>query len=161
MAEFDFNDLVAQAEAAGGGPTSSWEDGQYKMTVARSKTSKTKSGLPSLDILWTNDDDNYVGQTNWENININKENNTSVSIFINKLIALGIEKEFLKTNPPLEQVAAMLEGVTALVDFKTKPWKSDPSRTSLDFRVKKLIDLDLSDDESSDPAENSEGGIFG
>lgn len=158
--DFDLEALVAQAESAPGGGGSDWEDGRYTMEITRTNTGTTQeNNKPKIGLLWKIVGDGpYAGQSNWDNITVNTENATSVSIFINKLVALGLSKDFLKGNPPTEQILAMLEGVTAVVDYAVKPWKSDPSKTSREFRVVKLVDNDSFVSETSS---ESSGGIFG
>lgn len=151
MFEVDLGDMLDEVEADGGTSSSElWEDGRYKLEITRTNVGKTQKGMPKLGILWKSLDGPNSGATKWENLTINKESKTSKSIFINKLLALGLSKEFLKTSPGLEQVAEMLTGVVASVDVSTETWKSDSTKKSQKFKVVKLINTD--DPAGDDPA---------
>ncbi len=149
MFEIDLEELLNKAESMGSVSGSEWEKGQYRMEIAKTNTGKTKDGKSAkVGLMWKNLSEPYAGESNWENLTLNKSNDTSVSIFVNKLLSLGLSKEFLRTKPALEQVAAMLEGVVADVEFSVEPWKSDPTKTGKRFKVVRLIDTSEPDAEA-------------
>lgn len=160
MFEVNLGEMLDQAEQDGGGAASAdlWDDGRYKLEATRANTGTTRDGKPKIGILWKSLEGPSAGQSKWENINVNPDSKVSVSIFINKLLALGLSKELLKENPPLEQVAEMLVGTIASVDVTSEVWKSDSSKKSQKFKVVKLVDtnVDTAEDEVDD-----ESGLFG
>jgi hypothetical protein len=162
MPEFDLGELLKQAEEAGGLDSSapSWQDGTYRMSVSRASYSTKPGKAPQLSLFWRMEDGEYVGQCDWDNNQIDLKNEIGIKILLSKLVALGISKEFMQTNPPMEQIAFMLEGEVAMVKFSTKPWKTDATKLGKTFRViKRLTDLDETE-EITDSEEGS-GGIFG
>lgn len=140
MFEVDLGSLLDEVEAAGDLKGEEWLDGQYKFEIIRTNTGRTKDGKsPKMGLLWKAVDGPYAGQSQWENLTI-QDNPTSKAIFMNKLVDLGLSKDTIRSAVNLEQIASMLEGTKALVDFQMKPWSKNPDKKSPVFRVVRLID---------------------
>lgn len=159
MFELDLGEMLDEVEARGSASGSQWEKGQYRMQALRTNHGTTQNGAkPKLGILWKALDGPYAGESEWENITLDRTNETSVDIFVNKLLSLGFSKEFLRSKPPMEQIAGMIEGVVALIDFSTKAWKSDATKFEKKFKVVKLLD---SLDAAEESVESDTDSVFG
>lgn len=157
MFELELGEVLDAMESEGSVSGSEWEPGQYNLEIVRTNYGMTKSGSkPKLGLLWRATDGPYAGESEWENITYDKDNKTSREIFVNKMLSLGVSKEFLRTKPTMEQIASMLEGICAVVEFSKKPWKSDSTKIEKRFKIIRLIDTDLDSTES-----DSDDDVFG
>lgn len=162
MFEVDLGEILDEVEAGGSPARKLWDDGRYKLEIINANAGKTQGEVPKpkLGIQWKVIEGPNVGETQWENVILNKENKTSKSMFVKRLIDLGIDKELLRTSPSLESIAEMLIGVVVVADVYSEPWKSDATKIEQRYKILKLVDLNAPEEENGS-TENADTELFG
>jgi hypothetical protein len=151
MYEIELGELLDQAEAEGSLKGSGWPKGRMRLELAKTRVGTTRDKKhPELGFMWRCTEGEFSGQVEWENIKLDKTNKVSVQIFFEKFLALGVTREFMRTNPSLEQLCGMVEGSIVDADYEAKPWKSDATKSSNSMRVVKIIDTDTPEDNDDD-----------
>lgn len=164
MFELDLGELLDQAESEGSLKGAGWNKGRLRLELAKTRVGTTRDKKnPELGFMWRCTEGEYAGQVEWENIKLDKTNKVSVQIFFEKFLALGVSREFMRTNPSLEQLCGMVEGIVADVDYEAKPWKSDATKSSNSMRVVKVIDTDAPEEDEilPDAVSGGEESLFG
>lgn len=121
MQNYDWNDLQAKAENAGGGeplPTN-----KYDVTVATAEAKTSSTGKPMLKVKAKVIGGPHDGRTLWNQYTLSADNDTAVSIFLRHMAAFGFDRAYFATNPSFEKIASDMVGKSVNFDVGQKVYQ--------------------------------------
>lgn len=130
----NFNDLLKSADDAGFSavPPDEYDVEVVKAEAKVSSTSQRNMIVVQLKILAGP----HAGKSVFNNFVITTDNPNALGFFFRNMAALGLERTYFESNPPLAQVAAALVGRKATVKVSVREWNGS-ERNQVDS-IKKL-----------------------
>lgn len=122
MSAFDYQSLIAQAQASGA--TSTYEPlpvGDYNVVVEKAEATNSKKGDPQLVITFKVADGPFQNRKLWHRLTFIPTNGIGLAINFRQLDALGCTP-ILEQGGSLAQVAGFLLGKTASVKVEQREW---------------------------------------
>lgn len=121
MAEnfLNFNDLLTSADDAG---FSTIPASDYEAEVAKAEANTTKSGKHQIVVRFKIIAGPQAGKSVFNNFVISPENANALGFFFRHMAALGLERDYWATNPPLSAAAALLVGRKATITVSIEQW---------------------------------------
>lgn len=121
MAEFDWNSLMATAEAG----VTPVPKGEYEMQVATAIVKPTQGGKKQIQTKYNIIQGPHTGRTAFKNFVISPESPQSMGFFFRQMNAHGLTSAFFTQQPTVEQVAEALIGRLVHVNVEIEPYNGE------------------------------------
>src|ERR1035438_3304507 len=121
MAEYDWNQLMATAEA-GIQPVPA---GEYEMQVGTAVVATTGNGKDMIKVRYNVVAGPHTGRPVFNNFTISPESSQSMGFFFRQMKAHGLGPDFFQRNPTPQQVAENLMGKLVHVKIKIEPYQGE------------------------------------
>lgn len=118
MTEVNFQQLMSQA-GEGFRPVPS---GDYQAVWTKSEAAATKNGKAMIRGQFRIVGGPHDGRLVFNNFVISPENANALGFFFQHMEALGLSREYFNANPPMAQVAQMLEGRQATISVGVRQY---------------------------------------
>lgn len=125
MSQLNWGELISEAAEAGGGSYDPLPDGEYEFKVIEASATTTQTGKPMFKVTAEVQTGAHAKRRVWDNLVISSENKTALSIFFNKMKALGLTEEYFRQNPPGDQVASAMLNRTFRGQVGSRVWNGD------------------------------------
>lgn len=100
---------TAKAEGLGGGDQEIIPDGEgYDLEIVTVKAGNSKNGKPSFGLKLKVISGAYAGKTTWVNQTLTADNPTSVKIFCQTLLSLGVPQEAFTNGQAIENLYGLI-----------------------------------------------------
>ncbi len=132
MQSLPWDQLIKQAENAGGGdpvPAS-----QYQVTVASAEAKPSSTGKPMVKVKATINGGAYDGKVLWTQHVVSQESDVALSIFFRQMAAYGLDKAYFASNPSWEQVAKDIVGRSVVFDVSVGSYQGRPKNNVDDVK---------------------------
>lgn len=124
MQQIPWDQLVRQAENAGGGDPVPAND--YAITIASAEAKSSSTGKPMIKLKAKIVGGPHDGRVLWTQLTLSVDNDNAVAIFFRQMAALGLGKEYFAQQPSFENVAQALVGRSAIFEVGIKTWQNQP-----------------------------------
>lgn len=125
MSSLNWGELISEAAEAGGGSYDPLPDGEYEFKVIEASATTTQTGKPMFKVTAEVQTGAHAKRRVWDNLVISSENKTALSIFFNKMKALGLTEDYFRQNPPGDQVASAMLNRTFRGQVGSRVWNGD------------------------------------
>lgn len=99
---------TAKAEGLGGGDNEVLPDGEYDLEILTVKAGSSKAGKPSFGVRVKVTSGPYAGKSTWVNQTLTADNATSVKIFCQTLLSLGVPQEAFTNGQAIENLYSLI-----------------------------------------------------
>lgn len=99
---------TAKAEGLGGGDNEIIPDGEYDLEILTVKAGSSKAGKPSFGVRVKVTSGPYAGKSTWVNQTLTTDNATSVKIFCQTLLSLGVPQEAFTNGQAIENLYSLI-----------------------------------------------------
>lgn len=106
MSSLKWSEWLAAADESG---FSAIPAGEYDLYISTASAAQASSGKDMIKLTFVVESGPHEGSKIFSNMVISPESPAALGFLIRKLAALGIDREYLGSNPSLEQVADKLE----------------------------------------------------
>lgn len=119
MTSFNWADLQQAAADAG---FSLIPKGDYFGEIVKAEAAVTSTGKDQIKVRFKVIEGPHAGASLFTQFVISPDNATALGFFFRHMAALGLGKDYFAAGPPLEAVAADLEGRQALLSVDIDTW---------------------------------------
>lgn len=126
MSSLNWSDIIKDAGESASGNYEPLPDGDYDLKVIEAKATVTQTGKTMFKLTTEVQTGPYAKRRIWDNLVVSPENSNALNIFLSKMAALGLPREFFSNNNPSNaQIEAALAGRSFRAQVGSRTWNGD------------------------------------
>lgn len=126
MSTLNWSDIIKDAGESAGGNYEPLPDGDYDLKVIEVKATVTQTGKTMFKLTTEVQTGPYAKRRIWDNLVVSPENTNALNIFLSKMAALGLPREFFSNNNPSNaQIEAAVTGRPFRAQVGSRTWNGD------------------------------------
>lgn len=87
-------------------------DGDYELKIIKAEAGTTNNQKPKITLTTQVTTGAYANRRIWDDLVISADSPKAMGFFFRKMKALGLNQDYFKSEPSMEQVASVLDGRT-------------------------------------------------